>query len=86
MPIDASIISQARNIPQIRYQPESQFESFAKIQPTLNAMQQMRNYMSQESNVLELAISQAEEILVSIASSRFPHQEPHWSKLASGEF
>ena len=42
MPIDASIISQARNIPQIRYQPESQFESFAKIQPTLNAMQQMR--------------------------------------------
>jgi hypothetical protein len=42
MPIDASIISQAQNIPQIRYQPESQFESFAKIQPTLNAMQQMR--------------------------------------------
>jgi hypothetical protein len=42
MPIDASIISQARNIPQIRYQPESQFESFAKIQPTLNAMQQMK--------------------------------------------
>ena len=42
MPIDASIISQARNIPQIRYQPESQFESFAKIQPTLNAMRQMR--------------------------------------------
>jgi hypothetical protein len=42
MPIDASIISQAQNIPQIRYQPESQFESFAKIQPTLNAMQQMK--------------------------------------------
>ncbi len=41
MPIDASIISQARNIPQIRYQPESQFESFAKIQPTLNAMRQL---------------------------------------------
>ena len=42
MPIDASIISQAQNIPQIRYQPESQLESFAKIQPTLNAMQQMK--------------------------------------------
>ena len=47
MPIDASIISQARNIPQIRYQPESQFESFAKIQPTLNAMRQMRQEQMQ---------------------------------------
>ena len=47
MPIDASIISQAQNIPQIRYQPESQFESFAKIQPTLNAMRQMRQEQMQ---------------------------------------
>ena len=42
MPINPNIPLQAANIPQIRYQPESQFESFAKIQPTLNAMQQMR--------------------------------------------
>ena len=42
MPINPNIPLQAANIPQIRYQPESQFESFAKIQPTLNAMQQMK--------------------------------------------
>ena len=42
MPINPNIPLQAANIPQIRYQPESQFESFAKIQPTLNAMQQMQ--------------------------------------------
>jgi hypothetical protein len=41
MPINPNIPLQAANIPQIRYQPESQFESFAKIQPTLNAMQQL---------------------------------------------
>jgi hypothetical protein len=52
MPIDASIISQAQNIPQIRYQPESQFESFAKIQPTLNAMQQMRTQAVQSQQRL----------------------------------
>jgi len=41
MPINPNIPLQAANIPQIRYQPESQFESFAKIQPTLNAMRQL---------------------------------------------
>jgi hypothetical protein len=60
MPIDASIISQARNIPQIRYQPESQFESFAKIQPTLNAMRQMRQeeMQSQQSMAEQQALQE----------------------------
>ena len=47
MPINPNIPLQAANIPQIRYQPESQFESFAKIQPTLNAMRQMRQEQMQ---------------------------------------
>lgn len=71
MPIDASIISQARNIPQIRYQPESQFESFAKIQPTLNAMQQMRAQAmeSQEKMAQRQALQKMRQDLMAAGKS-----------------
>ena len=71
MPIDASIISQARNIPQIRYQPESQFESFAKIQPTLNAMQQMRTQAleSQEKMAQRQALQKMRQDLMAAGKS-----------------
>ena len=71
MPIDASIISQAQNIPQIRYQPESQFESFAKIQPTLNAMQQMRTQAmeSQEKMAQRQALQKMRQDLMAAGKS-----------------
>jgi hypothetical protein len=71
MPIDASIISQARNIPQIRYQPESQFESFAKIQPTLNAMQQMRTQTieTQEKMARIQGLQKAQQDLIAAGKS-----------------
>jgi hypothetical protein len=71
MPIDASIISQAQNIPQIRYQPESQFESFAKIQPTLNAMQQMRTQTieAQEKMARIQGLQKAQQDLIAAGKS-----------------
>ena len=65
MPINPNIPLQAANIPQIRYQPESQFESFAKIQPTLNAMQQMRTQAveSQEKMAQRQALQKMRGVL-----------------------
>ena len=71
MPINPNIPLQAANIPQIRYQPESQFESFAKIQPTLNAMQQMRK-QSLESQ--EKALGQ--QVLQKMRADLGPNFDP----------
>ena len=71
MPINPNIPLQAANIPQIRYQPESQFESFAKIQPTLNAMQQMRTQAleSQEKMAQRQALQKMRQDLMAAGKS-----------------
>lgn len=71
MPINPNMPLQAANIPQIRYQPESQFESFAKIQPTLNAMQQMRTQAleSQEKMAQRQALQKMRQDLMAAGKS-----------------
>ena len=71
MPINPNIPLQAANIPQIRYQPESQFESFAKIQPTLNAMQQMRTQTieAQEKMARIQGLQKAQQDLIAAGKS-----------------